>query len=174
MGTRSTYLRRIEQLEATVIGFGRGVAQRRPGPRAAHHRAIELAVDALAGSPMAEPDDVRRIRAAQDVDFHVRHIDRLLEAPVANDGPRPELRAALEALESALTAFETRDSSRLDRLDRAIERILETAERPLLRDGVASAPDARLRRIALHVLAIAEAVRSRVPSGRTRPAAPVA
>jgi DNA-binding transcriptional MerR regulator len=174
MGTRSTYVRRIEQLEAAVIGFGRGVAQRRPGTRAAHHRAVELAVDALTGSPLAEPDDVRRIRAAQDVDFHVRHIDRLLETLVANDGPRPELRTALAALESALTAFETGDPSRLDRLDRAIERILETAERPLLRSGVASAPDARLRRIALHVLAIAEAVRSRVPSGRTRPAAPVA
>jgi DNA-binding transcriptional MerR regulator len=174
MGTRSTYLRRIEQFEAAVIGFGRGVAQRRPGTRAAHHRAIDRAVDALTGSPLAEPEDVRRIRTAQDVDFHVRHIDRLLETPAAKSEPRPELRAALEALESALTAFETRDSSRLDRLDRAIERILETAERPLLRDGAASAPDARLRRIALHVLAIAEASRSRVPSGVSRPAAPVA
>ena len=32
----------------------------------------------------------------------------------------------------------------------------------------------RLRRVALHVLAIAEVARSFVPSGRTRPAAPVA
>jgi hypothetical protein len=34
--------------------------------------------------------------------------------------------------------------------------------------------DARLRRIALHVLGIAEAARSRVPSGVSLPAAPVA
>ncbi len=172
MGTRSTYLRRIEQLEAAVVGFGRRVSGRRPGARAAHHRAVDLAVDALIGSPLAEPDDVSRIRAAQDVDFHLRHIDRLVEMP-AGGGPQPDLQAALEALDSALTAFETRDSARLGRVDRTIERILDTAERPLVRAGGASAPDARLRRIALHVLAVAEAARVRAPADRARPPAPV-
>ena len=173
MGTRSTYLRRIEQLEAAVIGFGHRVARRLPGARAAHHRAVDVAVDALIGSPLAEPDDVTRIRAAQDVDFHLRHIDRLVEMP-ARTGPQPDMQAALEALDSALTAFETRDSTRLGRVDRTIERILDTAERPLVRASGASAPDARLRRVALHVLAVAEAARVRAPADRARPPAPVA
>lgn len=172
MGTRSTYLRRIEQLEAAVIGFGRRVAGRPPGARPAHHRAVDVAVDALISSPLAEPDDVSRIRAAQDVDFHLRHIDRLVATP-ASAAPRPDLRAALAALDSALTAFETRDLARLDRIDRTIERILDTAERPLVRAGGASAPDACLRRVALHVLAVAEAARVRAPADRARPPAPV-
>ena len=167
MGTRSTYVRRIEQLEAAVIGFGRRVAGRRPGARAAHHRAVDVAVDALIGSPLAEPDDVSRIRAAQDVDFHLRHIDRLVELP-AGAGRKADLQAALAALDAALTAFEARDADRLDRIDRTIERILDTAERPLVRPGGASAPDARLRRVALHVLAVAEAARLRAPAGRAR------
>ena len=172
MGTRSTYVRRIEQLEAAVIGFGRSVSGRRPGARAAHHRAVDVAVDALIGSPLAEPDHVSRIRAAQDVDFHLRHIDRLVEMP-AGAGPQPDMQAALEALDSALTAFEARDSARLGRVDRTIERILDSAERPLVRAGGASAPDARVRRVALHVLAVAEAARVRAPADRARPAAPV-
>jgi hypothetical protein len=84
------------------------------------------------------------------------------------------MQAALEALDSALTAFETRDSTRLGRVDRTIERILDTAERPLVRASGASAPDARLRRVALHVLAVAEAARVRAPADRARPPAPVA
>ena len=175
MGSRSTFVRRIEQLESAVIGFGRGVAQRRSGARAAHHHAIDLAVDALVGSLLAEPDDIRRIRAVQDVDFHVRHIDRLLDALALDPGPWPQLAETLACLDLALTAVEARDATRLDRLDRAVERILDGAERPLLRDGsAASAPDARLRRVALHVLAIADLARCLVPSARARPVAPVA
>jgi hypothetical protein len=34
-------------------------------------------------------------------------------------------------------------------------------------------PDARLRRVALHVLAVAETVRAVVPAARIRPPAPV-
>lgn len=175
MENRSTYDRRIEQLESAVVGFGHGVAQRRPAASAPHHRAVEVAVDALVGSPLAVGDDVRRIRTVQDVDFHVRHIDRLIDTLAPSDRSRPELGATLQALESALIALETRDFARLERLDRAIERILDGAERPLLvREGIASTPDARVRRAALHVLAIAEAARSLVPSGRARPATPVA
>jgi hypothetical protein len=171
MGSRSTYLRRIEQLEAAVIAFGRGVATRLPGPRAAHHRAIELAVDALTGSPLAQAADVRLIRALQDVDFHSRHIDRLFDTypgPVATD-----MNAALVALSAALDALERRDADLLDRVDAALERILQRAERPLLRDGAAAVPDGRLRRVGLHVLAIAEAARAVVPAAGVRPAAPV-
>jgi hypothetical protein len=170
MGSRSTYVRRIEQLESAVIGFGRGVARRRPGARAGHHRAIEAAVDALAAWPLAEADDVARIRLTQDVDFHLRHIDRLLDAPLAGYGARADVVDALEALELALGAFEARDRIGLDRADRLIERILRAAELPL-HDGVA---DARLRRVALHVLAVTDAARSAAVRGRPRPAAPVA
>jgi hypothetical protein len=172
MGSRSTYLRRIEQLECAVVAFGRGVAARLPGPRAAHHRAIELAVDALTGSPLAQASDVRLIRALQDVDFHTRHIDRLfdtLPGPVAAD-----MNATLVALAVALDALERRDAALLDRVDSTLERILERAERPLLRDDPTAVPDGRLRRVALHVLAIAEAARAVVPAVSVRPAAPVA
>jgi hypothetical protein len=174
MGTRSTYLRRIEQLESAVTGFGRGVVRRRARARAAHHRAIDVAVEALVCSPAAGRRDVARIRRAQDVDFHLRHIDRLLEAPFAVYGARADVVDALEALELVLEALEARDGVGLGRADRLIERILEDAERPLVREGVASAPDARMRRIALHVLAIADAAREAAPGGHPTPAAPVA
>jgi hypothetical protein len=171
MGSRSTYVRRIEQLESAVIAFGRGVATRLPGPRAAHHRAIELAVDALMGSPLAQTDDVRLIRTLQDVDFHSRHIDRLLDTLPPPMGA--DMNAALVALAVTLDALERRDGALLDRVDSALERILARAERPLLRDGAAAVPDARLRRVALHVLAVAEAARAVVPATRVRPPAPV-
>ncbi len=171
MASRSTYVRRIEQLESAVIGFGRGVARRRPGVPGAHHRAIEVAVDALVTSPCATEHDLVRIRLAQDVDFHVRHIDRLLDAPAATDGSRIGVIDALEALELALAALELRDPTGLARADRLIERILADAERPLMRDGEASAPDARLRRIALHVLAVAGIARMLGPRTRPRPTA---
>jgi hypothetical protein len=170
MGSRSTYVRRIEQLESAVIAFGRGVATRLPGPRGAHHRAIELAVDALTGSPFAEPADMRLIGALQDVDFHSRHIDRLLDTLPAPMGA--DMNAALVTLAVALDALERRDAALLHRVDTVLERILERAERPLLRDG-AAVPDARLRRVALHVLAVAETVRAVVPAARIRPPAPV-
>jgi hypothetical protein len=174
MGTRSTYVRRIEQLESAVIGFGRGVVGRRSRASAAHHRAIDVAVDALVASPLAAGDDVARVRLAQDVDFHLRHIARLLDAPLAVYGARADVVDALEALELVLDALEARDRVGLPRADHLIERVLEEAERPLLRDGVASAPDARVRRIALHVLAIADAARTAASRGRPSPAAPVA
>lgn len=174
MGSRSTDVRRIEQLESAVIGFGRGVVSRRSRANGAHHRAIDVAVDALVASPLAGFDDVVRIRLAQDVDFHLRHIARLLDAPFAVHGARADVVDALEALELALDALDARDRVGLPRADHLIERILEEAERPLLRDGAASAPDARMRRIALHVLAIADAARTGAPRGRPSPAAPVA
>jgi hypothetical protein len=169
MGSRSGYVRRIEQLESAVVGFGRGVVRRRARARAAHHRAIEIAVDALVCSPFAGRDDVARIRLTQDIDFHLRHIDRLLEAPLAVYGARADVVDALEALDLVLDALEARDRIGLRRADRLIERILEEAERPLVREGVASAPDARMRRIALHVLAIADAARTAAPTGRPAP-----
>jgi hypothetical protein len=173
MGTRSTYVRRIEQLESAVIGFGRGVVRHNSCARAAHHRAIDVAVDALVRSPFATRDDVARIRLTQDVDFHLRHIDRLLEAPFAVYGASADVVDALEALELVLDALEARDRVGLGRADRLIECILEATEAPLVREGVVSAPDARMRRIALHVLAIAGAARPPAPTGRPSPA-PVA
>jgi hypothetical protein len=174
MGTRSAYVRRIEQLESAVIGFGRGVVRRRARARAAHHRAIDVAVDALVCSPFAGRGDIARVRLTQDIDFHLRHIDRLLEAPFGVYGARADVVDALEALELVLDALAARDTVGLVAADRLIERILEEAERPLVRDGVASAPDARMRRIALHVLAIADAARTAAPADRPSPAAPVA
>jgi hypothetical protein len=174
MGNRSTYVRRIEALESAVIGFGRGVVRRRSRARAAHHRAIDVAVDALVCSPFAGRGDVARIRLTQDVDFHLRHVDRLLEAPFAVYGARADVVDVLEALELVLDALEARDGIGLGRADRLIERILAEAERPLVHERVASAPDARMRRIALHVLAIADAARTSAPSGRPNPTAPVA
>ena len=161
MGTRSTYDRRIEQLESAVVARGRRVAARRPGT--AGPRTIDAAVDDLLASPRAEPGDLIRIRAVQEIDFHVRHVDRLLKT------------LAPEQLEIALAALVAGDTARLDRLDATLERILDGAERPLLRDGGATLPlDARLRRIALHVLAVAEAARLLQRPAYDRPRAPVA
>ncbi len=174
MGSRSAYLRRIEQLESAVIGYGRGVVHRRLRARGAHHRAIDIAVDALTSSPLAGRADLARIRLTQDIDFHLRHVDRLLEAPLAVYGARADVVDALQALDLVLDALEARDRVGLGRAGRLIERLLEDSERPLVHEGVASAPDARLRRVGLHVLAIAEAARSSAPSNRPAPAAPVA
>jgi hypothetical protein len=175
MGSRSVYVRQIDELEAAVIGFGQSVADRRPVDRIGHHRAVGLAIDALRGSPFARPSDRARIHAVQDVDFHVRHVDRLLETLGGVVEARADVRAALAALDRSLAAFADRDTARLDLIDRALQRILERVERPLLRDRpTASAVDARVRRVALHVLAVAEAARLAAPSGRTCPPAPVA
>jgi hypothetical protein len=84
------------------------------------------------------------------------------------------MNATLVALAVALDALERRDAALLDRVDSTLERILERAERPLLRDDPAAVPDGGLRRVALHVLAIAEAARAVVPAVSVRPAAPVA
>jgi hypothetical protein len=177
MGTRSTYVRRIDALEASVIGFGRAVAGRHPGQRVGHHRAVSLAIDALGGSLAAEAADLARIGVVQDVEFHVRHIDRLLDGLAGDAHARPDVRAALDALDRTLVAFADRDAGRLDPIDHALQRVLERVERPLLRDRpVASAADARVRRVALHVLAVAAAVRLAVPTGAppTPTPAPVA
>ena len=148
MGSRSTYVRRIEQLESAVVGFGHSVAGRRPSRRAAHHRVVKLAVEALVESPLAETRDVRRVRALQEIDFHVRHIDRLLDELGPQAGLQLDLRRALQALDGALTTYATRDPAPLARLDHAVERILASAE-PALQC-----------RIALHMHAIAGAARS--------------
>lgn len=172
MGSRSTYDRRIEQLESAVIARGRRVAARRPGAPAP--RAIDVVVDDLLASPLAEPDDLIRIRAVQEIDFHVRHIDRLLVA-LAPEQLRRADTGALRALEIALATLVAGDGARLGRLDSTLERILDGAERPLLRDGGGTlALDARLRRIALHVLAVAEAARLLLRPANDRPRAPVA
>ncbi len=172
MGTRSTYDRRIEQLESAVVARGRRVAARRPGT--AGPRTIDAAVDDLLASPRAEPGDLIRIRAVQEIDFHVRHVDRLLKT-LAPEQLRRADTGALRALEIALAALVAGDTARLDRLDATLERILDGAERPLLRDGGATLPlDARLRRIALHVLAVAEAARLLLRPAYDRPRAPVA
>ena len=148
MGSRSTYVRRIEQLELAVVEFGHTVAGRRPAARAAHHNAVKLAVEALVGSPLARAGDLRRIRALEDVDFHVRHIDRLLDELGPHSGLQLDLRRALHALDVALAGFVAHDPAPLARLDHAVERILAGAEPALL------------CRIALHMHAIAGAVRS--------------
>jgi hypothetical protein len=172
MGTRSTYDRRIDQLESVVVTRGRRVAARRPGTAGA--RTIDAAVDDLLGSPHAEPADLIRIRAVQEIDFHLRHIDRLVLA-LAPEQLRRGDTGALRALEIALAALVARDHVRLERLDRTLERILDGAERPLLRDsGRTLTLDARLRRVALHVLAVAEAARLLLRPASDRPRAPVA
>jgi hypothetical protein len=148
MGSRSTYVRRIEQLELAVVGFGHSVAGRSPAPRAAHHNAVKLAVESLAGSPLAQAADLHRIHAAEDLDFHVRHIDRLLDELGPQAGLQLDLRRVLQALDGALTSYATRDPAPLARLDHAVERILASAE-PALQC-----------RIALHMHAIAGAARS--------------
>jgi hypothetical protein len=172
MGTRSTYDRRIEQLESAVVARGRRVAARRPGT--AGPRTIDVAVDDLLASPHAEAADLIRIRVVQEIDFHVRHIDRLVPA-LAPEQLRRADTGALRALQIALAALVARDHARLERLDRTLERILDGAERPLLRDGGGTlALDARLRRVALHVLAVAEAARLLLRPVNDRPRAPVA
>jgi hypothetical protein len=75
MASRSTYDRRIEQVESAFIARGRRVAARRPGAPAP--RAIDAAVVDLLASPHAEAGGLIRIRAVREIDFHVRHIDRL-------------------------------------------------------------------------------------------------
>ena len=172
MGSRSTYERRIEQLESAVVERGRRVAARRPGAPAP--RAIDAAVDDLLASPQAGAGDLIRIRAVHEIDFRVRHIDRLLPA-LAPEQLRRADTGSLHALEMALAALLARDRVRLDRLDSTLERILDGAERPLLRDGRGTlALDARLRRVALHVLAVAEAARLLLSPATDRPRAPVA
>jgi hypothetical protein len=172
MGSRATYERRIEQLESAVIARGRRVAARRSGAPAP--RAIDAAFDDLLASPHAEADDLIRIRAIQEIDFHVRHIDRLLPA-LAPEQLRRADTGSLHALETALAALVAGDRLRLARLDSTLERILDGAERPLLRSGGGTLPlDARLRRVALHVLAVAEAARLVLTPANDRPRAPVA
>jgi hypothetical protein len=172
MGSRSTYDRRIEQLESAVIARGRRVADRRPGAPAP--RGIDAAVDDLLASPHAEAGDLIRIRAVQEIDFHVRHIDRLVRA-LAPEQLRRADTGSLHALEIALAALLAGDRARLDRLDSTLERILDGAERPLLRSRAGTpALDARLRRVALHVLAVTEAARLLLGPAHDRPRAPVA
>jgi hypothetical protein len=172
MGSRSTYERRIDQLESAVIARGRRVASRRPGAPAP--RPVDAAVDELLASSHAEPGDLIRIRAIQEIDFHVRHIGRLLPA-LAPEQLRRADTGALHALEVALAALVAGDRARLRRLDRTLERILDGAERPLLRSSAGTfALDARLRRVALHVLAVAEAARLLLSPAHERPRAPVA
>ena len=172
MGTRSTYGRRIAQLESAVVARGRRVAARRPGTPGPS--TIDAAVDDLLASPHTDAADLIRIRAVQEIDFHVRHIDRLVLA-LAPEQLRRADTGALRALDVALAALVVRDYARLERLDRALERILDGAERPLLRDGGGTlALDARLRRVALHVLAVAEAARLLLRALNDRPRTPVA
>jgi hypothetical protein len=172
MGSRSTYDRRIDQLESAVVARGRRVAGRRPGT--AGLRTIDAAVDDLLASPHAEAADLIRIRAVQEIDFHVRHIDRLVPA-LAPEQLRRADTGALRALEIALAALVSRDGARLQRLDSTLERILDGVERPLLRDGLGALPlDARLRRVALHVLAVTEAARLLLRPAGDRPRTPVA
>jgi hypothetical protein len=172
MGARATYDRRIEQLESAVIARGRRVAARRPGGPAV--RGIDAVVDDLLASVHAQTGDVIRIRAIQEIDFHVRHIDRLIVA-LAPEQLRRADTGPLHALDVALAALRAGDGERLERLDGTLERILDGVERPLLRDrGDTPAPDTRLRRVALHVLAIAETARLLLNSVRDRPRAPVA
>jgi hypothetical protein len=172
MGARSTFDRRIDQLASAVIARGRRVAARRSGAPAP--RPIDAAVDDLLASPHAEAGDLIRIRAIQEIDFHVRHVDRLLRE-LAPEQLRRADTGSLYALEIALAALVAGDHVRLDRLDCTLERILDGAERPLLRDGGGTpALDARLRRVALHVLAVAEAARLLLSPAAGRPRTPVA
>lgn len=80
-------------------------------------------------SPIAEPDDVRRIRLLEDVDFHVRHIAHVLERPSTGQ------QRVLPALELARSALQAPDPTAFALLDSVLERrMLDDAERPLLRN----------------------------------------
>jgi hypothetical protein len=162
MGSRSTYVRRIEQLESAVIGFGHSVAGRRHAGRAAHHRVVKLAVEALVGSPLADTRDVRRVRALQEVDFHVRHIDRLLDDLGPQAKTHLDLRRALKALDVALAGYAAHDLAPLGRLDQAVERVLAGAEPALV------------CRIALHMHAVGGVLQSAGAHDRVRRQVPVA
>jgi hypothetical protein len=63
MGSRSTYVRRIEQLELAVAGFGHSVVGRRPAARAARDHAplarLDHAVERILAG--AEPAPLCRI-----------------------------------------------------------------------------------------------------------------
>jgi hypothetical protein len=161
MDSRGPYFRQTRQFELMVIEFGRHVARQQAGPSSDRHQAIDLAIDALVTSPLAEPDDVRRIRLLEDVDFHLRHIARELEGITPDSGAEPK--RVLQALELAVSALQVPDAGELSRLDGVLERILDDAEQPLLRNIAGSTPHARVRSAALHVLAIADSARSLTP-----------
>jgi hypothetical protein len=162
MGSRSTYARRIEQLESAVVGFGHSVAGRRCTGRAAHHRVVKLAVEALIASPQADEFAIRRVRMLQEVDFHLRHIDRLLDELGPQSRTHLDLRRALKALDLALAGYAGHDRGPLGRLDRAVERVLAGAE------------PAPVCRIALHMHAIGSVLQSAGSNDRVRRQAPVA
>jgi hypothetical protein len=168
--SRATYLRQVRQFELAVIEFGRHVARQQAAPSPDRHGALDVAVDALVTSPLAEPDDVRRIRLMEDVDFHVRHIAGLIEGPFAPT-TRLEPQRVLQALELALSTLQLPTPSELSRLDSVLERILDDAEQPLLRNLAEATPHARIRSAALHVLAIADSARS-LTRNRPRRATP--
>ena len=172
MDSRATYLRQVRQFEIAVIEFGRRVARQQAAPSPDRHRALDVAIDALVTSPLAEPADVRRIRLMEDVDFHVRHIARLLDRPIAST-IRPEPQRILEALDLALSTLQLPTPSELARLDRVLAQILDHAEQPLLRNLAEATPHARIRSAALHVLAIADSARS-LTRNRPRLATPAA
>jgi hypothetical protein len=175
MGSRSSQLRRVDEFEAAVVGFGRSLAEQRTSGRLAHRLATRRALEALRRPMPADDVDSRRLRAVEDVDFHLRHIDRLLDSLASGAGEGPDTAPVLAALALALETFERRDVGRLGRLDRVVGEILDGAERPLLEGGtLPTAPDARLRRVALHVLAVGDAARFAAPSERPRSATPAA
>ena len=163
----------LRQADRAARGGGHRLRTRRRAAAAGaqsapHHRAIEVAVDALDRLAAAPPATTSAASAPlQDVDFHVRQSIAWSTRSRPGDRSRPELLATLEALESALIALETRDFARLERLDRAIERILDGAERPLLvREGIASTPDARVRRARCTCSPSPRRRASLVPAGR--------
>ena len=167
MDSRTTYVGQVVRLELTVIDFGRRVARQEAGASQDRHRAVDVAIDALVTSPLAEPDDVRRIRLLEDVDFHVRHIARVLERPSTAQ------QRVLRALELALSALQAPDPGAFVFLDSVLERMLDEAERPLLGNVGDATPHADMRIAVLHVLAIADSARSLAPT-RLEPATAVA
>ena len=87
-------------------------------------------------------------------------------------GTRSAYDRRIEQLESAVVARGRRLAAR--RPGTAGPRTIDSAERPLLRDsGGTLTLDARLRRVALHVLAVAEAARLLLRPVDDRPRTPV-
>lgn len=167
MDSRTTYAGQVVRLELTVIEFGSRVARQQAGASQDRDRAVDVAIDALVTSPLAEHEDVRRIRLLEDVDFHVRQIARLLERPSSAQ------QRVLRALELALSALHVPDPSAFALLDSVVERTLDDAERPLLGNVGDATPQADMRTAVLHVLAIADSARSLAPT-QLEPATPVA
>jgi hypothetical protein len=156
-------LEHVQRFESSVLELGRGIARRDAALLRDGDRAMVTTTEVIAIPPGAAPEDVRRIRLAQDIEFHLRRIACLLDMPVGDRDVRTEPQHLLGALQLALTAYETPEATALARLNQMLEEILADAE-PLVRDITELAQPDHLRMAIWHVLAIADSARSFLPS----------